>query len=462
MPALKSMKTFDQAIMICQKLGLEYIWIDSLCIIQNSQEDWRHEASLTSLVYQYSKCTITATAVIDDTAGCFFNRDPDICLPTRVQFPRNQLCFPSASQQSILNSDLLPEDPSSTVLHGYDIEERFTWIRDITDAPVNQRSWVVQERLLSPRVLYFSDRQLYWECAELQASESSPFGIPEEDIVNFKTLSPLQHQDQHLTDLNSEPETTLQEYQRLDNAFQIWGSAISAYTMGKLSKGSDKLIEISAIARELQHLMRCRYLAGLWEDDLVSQLAWFSGDSALPPMAYQVPSCPLVEILEVVIDFVSDDKFGQVQGDHLNHLGQTIDLEVLERKSKVGRSKVLFNGKLGSAWILEDLANIRTETSTNQLSCLPLHLDLYPTAVYFTGLILECVDVTKNEYRRVGLLKYSKTIPFETGHTGKVSIEDPFLSTLGDIEQTEYDSLVLKKNLQICERLRSYEMFLPR
>ncbi|TGO65985.1 hypothetical protein BOTNAR_0071g00220 [Botryotinia narcissicola] len=466
MPALKSMKTFDQAIIICQKLGLEYIWIDSLCIIQNSQDDWRHEASLMSLVYQYSKCTITATAAIDDTAGCFFNRDPGICLPTRVQFPRNPLCFPSASQQSILNSNLLPEDPSSTALHGYAIEQRLAWIRDITNAPVNQRSWVVQERLLSPRVLHFSDTQLYWECAELQASESSPFGIPEKKEVNFKTLSPLQHQDQYLNDLDLEVETPSQKYERLTRGFLIWGSAVSAYTSGRLSKGSDKLIAISAIARELQPLMRCPYLAGLWEVDLVSQLDWFSGDSALPPMVYQAPSwswasidghvsfaekrtyfsvSPLVEILEVVIDFVSDDKFGQVQAGYLNLLGQTIDLEVLERRSKVGRRKVLFNGKLSSAWILEDPANTRTETSTNKLSCLPLHLDLYAYTFFFTGLILECVDVTKNEYRRVGLLKYKKLIPVEIRHTGKVFIEDPFLSTLGDIEQTEYGSLVFKK-----------------
>ncbi|KAF7941851.1 uncharacterized protein EAE97_006688 [Botrytis byssoidea] len=379
------------------------------------------------MVYQYSKCTITATAAIDDTTGCFFNRDPDICLPTRVQFPRNQLCFPSASQQSILNSSLLPEDPSSTALQGYDIEQKLTWIRDITNAPVNQRSWVVQERLLSPRVLHFSDRQLYWECAELEASESSPFGIPEKEAVKFKTLSPLQHQDQYLNDLDFEVETPSRKYERLTRGFSIWGSAVSAYTSGKLSKGSDKLIAISVIARELQPLMRRPYLAGLWEVDLVSQLA------------------PLVEILEVVIDFVSDDKFGQVQGGHLNLLGQTIDLEVLERKSKVERSKVLFNGKLSSAWILEDLANIRTETSTNQLSYLPLHIDLYGNQFYITGLILECVDVTRNEYRRVGLLEYSKIIPFGSGHTGKVSIEDPFLSTIGDIEQTEYGTHVFKK-----------------
>ncbi|TGO16706.1 hypothetical protein BTUL_0025g00620 [Botrytis tulipae] len=467
MPDLKSMKTFDQAIIICQKLGLEYIWIDSLCIIQNSQDDWRHEASLMSMVYRYSNCTITATAANDDTVGCFFNRDPDICLPIRVQFPRNRLGFPSASQQSIPNSNLLPETSRSTALQGYyDIHNKSQWARDIIIAPVNLRSWVVQERLLSPRVLHFSGRQLYWECTELQASESSPFGLHEYEQANFKTLSPYQHQDKYLTDLNSEPETPSQERQRLTRGFLIWRSVLPAYTRGKLSKGSDRLIAISAIARELQPLMRCRYLAGLWEINLISQLAWHRdrGDSVLPSMVYRAPSWswasvdghimlastydytsddPLVEILEAVIDLVSEDEFGQVQGGYLNLLGQTIDLEVLDKEEKFRLQKVLFNGESNFATIVIDTHTAKT--STNQLCCLPLRLYFPSSILKIEGLILECVDVTKNEYRRVGLLDYTKIIPIETGHTGKVSIEDPFLSTLGDVEQTEYGSLVFKK-----------------
>ncbi|KAF7925011.1 uncharacterized protein EAE98_007099 [Botrytis deweyae] len=466
---LESMKTFDHAVIICQKLGLEYIWIDSLCILQNCQDDWRQEASLMSTVYKYSKCTITATAAIDDTAGCFFDRDLDICLPTRVEFSQNQIYFRSASKQSIPNSNLLPEDSRPKALQGYyDIQEEFTWTRDISNAPVNQRSWVVQERLLSPRVLHFSDRQLIWECAELQASESSPFGTPIEKATNFKTLSPLQHQDQYLTDLDLEVETPSQKYERLTRGFLIWDSALSAYTRGKLSKGSDKLVAISAIARELQPFMRCRYLAGLWEVDLVFQLAWRSGNSVLQSRVYRAPSWSwasidgrviltsmylysssdyLVEILEVVIDLVGEDEFGQVQGGHLKLLGKTIDLEVLDENEKPGPGprKVLFNGKPRIAMITEDDVNMRTKTSINQLYCLPIHLHFDRKCLYLKGLILECVDVTRNEYRRVGLLEYFTPISVEIGYTGKVSIEDPFLSSLGDIEQTGDDSLVFKK-----------------
>lgn len=467
-PDLKSMKTFDQAIVSCQKLGLEYIWIDSLCILQDCQDDWRKEASLMSTVYKYSKCTITATAAIDDTVGCFFDRDSDICLPTRVEFFRNQICFLGSSKQSIPNFNPLPEDSSPTLLLGYyDIEDIVDWDGGIELAPVNQRSWVVQERLLSPRVIHFSDRQLFWECAELQASESSPFGIPGGEITKFKTLSPYQNQDQYLIDLDLETETQSQERQRLASAFRIWKSTLSAYTRGKLSKGSDKLIAISAIARELQPLMRCRYLAGLWEASLVLQLAWWSDKTVIPSMGYRAPSWswasidgevhltgpeisdsvdPLVETLEVVIDLVGEDEFGQVQGGHLTLLGQTIDLEVLDYDEESELHNVTFNGKPTFATIFENSANMRTEISTNQICCVPLYLRLRGEMLFLRGLILECVDVTKNEYRRVGLLMvHSRLIPVEINHSEKYSIENPFLSTLGNFEQTKDGSPVFKR-----------------
>lgn len=300
----------------------------------------------------------------------------------------------------------------------------------------------------------------------------------EYEQANFKTLSPYQHQDKYLTDLNFEPEAPSQERQRLTRGVLIWRSVLFAYTRGKLSKDSDKLIVISAIARELQPLMRCRYLAGLWEADLVFQLAWCSCDHLPPSMVYRAPSWSwasidgnvkisdknhyfsgdtLIEILEVVIDLVGKDEFGKVQGGHLNLLGNTIYHEVLEGEEKSGLYKIFLNGEVNSGIRLEIDDNMGTKTSTNRLCCLPLHLYFDQRRLYLSGLVLKCVDVTKNEYRRVGLFEYFNIIPIETGHIGKVSIEDPFLSTLGDIEQTEcgegtqYGSLVFKKesaNLQ--------------
>jgi hypothetical protein len=74
-PQFGKLKTFQDAIQIARRLGIWYIWIDSLCIIQNKKEDWQAEASRMSNVYKYSSCNITATSARSDMGGCFSSRD---------------------------------------------------------------------------------------------------------------------------------------------------------------------------------------------------------------------------------------------------------------------------------------------------------------------------------------------------------------------------------------------------
>lgn len=68
-------KTFQDAMLVAKYLGFEYIWIDSLCIIQDSYEDWKREAALMRDVYGESGITIAASGATDGTVGCFFGRD---------------------------------------------------------------------------------------------------------------------------------------------------------------------------------------------------------------------------------------------------------------------------------------------------------------------------------------------------------------------------------------------------
>jgi len=70
-------KTFHEAVSVAKWFSVPYIWIDSLCIMQDSLDDWNCEASLMSLVYQNSLCNIAATGALDSTEGLFFDRDPD-------------------------------------------------------------------------------------------------------------------------------------------------------------------------------------------------------------------------------------------------------------------------------------------------------------------------------------------------------------------------------------------------
>ncbi|KAL8992586.1 MAG: hypothetical protein Q9169_006984 [Polycauliona sp. 2 TL-2023] len=80
------MPTFKDAIKVTRSLGMQYLWIDSICIIQDSQSDWLHESSQMSNVYKYAHCNIAATAADSDLSGMFSTRDPMLDLPARFNF----------------------------------------------------------------------------------------------------------------------------------------------------------------------------------------------------------------------------------------------------------------------------------------------------------------------------------------------------------------------------------------
>jgi Heterokaryon incompatibility protein (HET) len=73
-------KTVQEAIRVTQSLGLRYLWVDSLCIIQNDEDDWRNEAMTMSDIYEQAYCTIAAAAAPDGVTGCFAQSVQDDCL----------------------------------------------------------------------------------------------------------------------------------------------------------------------------------------------------------------------------------------------------------------------------------------------------------------------------------------------------------------------------------------------
>ncbi|EDN99560.1 hypothetical protein SS1G_02414 [Sclerotinia sclerotiorum 1980 UF-70] len=266
---------------------------------------------------------------------------------------------------SILDGYLVPVE-SSKVLHlCRDIPEGVkddTWDLSITNAPVSKRAWIVQERFLSPRILYFVEGELFWECAELCASESCPFGIP-----NF--------------------EETSRSCSPLDNALRIWYNSVEIYTKANLTKASDKLVAISAIARELKPSMKSRYFAGLWRDNLVPQLAW---------------NC-------------------------FREYGST-------REFNYPREVVFVNG--GGAtrvWLYGDEYDMRLTRSTNHLTCLPLDIRRLG-GLCFNGLILECVDVAENVYRRIGVLSNTRCSS-SSNLTDEEFFKDPLISAIKIFEK---------------------------
>ena len=133
-------KTFQDAVQVTRKLGKWFLWIDSLCIIQGEkgQFDWKKESKLMELVFSSAYCTIAATSATGWNEG-FLERKSSI-QSVQVQ---------DASGNGIY--------VSNNVGNFHD---------DVDDGKLNKRGWVLQERVLSPRIIHFTEKHTYWECGE--------------------------------------------------------------------------------------------------------------------------------------------------------------------------------------------------------------------------------------------------------------------------------------------------------
>lgn len=295
-PMLELSQNFQDAINITRRLsakyGIKHLWIDSLCILQDSKEEWLSEAPRMAEVYGNCWCNLAATGgggIRTRPAGIFSHRSPDVIDPIRVSFP--------GSSASSVNTE-------------YTIVDAGRWTDFISSAPLNQRAWVYQERLLSPRILHFGVDEIYWECATGHASETFPTGEPTVSIGEANV-------DEALMRVERVAETDL-------SALEKWLVTVEAFTACKLTYTSDKLFAISGLARLFQErLGGSEYLAGLWRKDLERQLLWRAAGLGLATRSreYRAPSWSWASIDGAVL---STWQLGESQS-----LVQTLDAHVI-------------------------------------------------------------------------------------------------------------------------------------
>ena len=257
--------TYVDAIHVTAQLGIRYIWIDALCIIQDSQHDWRSEASTMQAVYRNSYLTISAVAGAHANSGLFYSRDPAKVQPTVVTFAYTSC------------------DKAKPFVYPHDKDEGWIASWQIGNVTTN-RGWCLQERLLPSRVLHFGAQQVFWECRERHASETNPRAMSYACRRLWKNLI-----DQH--DRNSRPGDS---YKRL---FSEWYNTLSMYSSCQLTHASDKLVAISGLANDMKSALdTCRpgthhtYLAGLWSEDLRFGLCWRLTHFGRRPATYRAPS----------------------------------------------------------------------------------------------------------------------------------------------------------------------------
>lgn len=271
-------KTFREAITVVRSLDIEYIWIDSLCIIQDSKDDWAHEAALMHRVYTNAVLNIAADDAIDSTEGLFRDRLPELCNPFEVH-----VAWTDRHQGT------------------YFAVDNELWQHTMNTSVLNTRAWVLQESLLSRRILHFGTFQILWECKTGKACEVHPTGLyeghsgfgPKTTIQKVQQLGPF------ITEGlgDSSDERVAVEFSQQHEAHKQWKEIVDNYTARQLTFGSDKLVAISACARRFQEAnLESDYLAGLWRKDLAFQLLWSTARLQLKskpptrPTEYRAPT----------------------------------------------------------------------------------------------------------------------------------------------------------------------------
>ena len=259
-------RTLRDAITITRTLGVQFLWIDALCIMQDSAEDWAAEAALMRNVYGGATITIAATNSTSTDCGIFQNRS--------VSPAECRLEWRSLDQTEF--HDLFLR--SSTEF----------WDTTMKKEALNTRGWTLQESLLAPRTLSFGTQQMIWECLERKSGESGRPVLPGQRHRDKGFVQKIMTNDfnawektkQTLTRLSlrtmpvhwtAVPNKWVSSH---DAMYSRWSAVVSDYTGRNLTVRSDILPALSGLASAFQNLLRDEYCAGLWKNDIIRGMCW--------------------------------------------------------------------------------------------------------------------------------------------------------------------------------------------
>ena len=278
--------SIQDAIRVTHGLGLRYLWVDSLCIIQDSKSDKTQQISQMKTIFENSFVTIIAAS--SPTASSGFLRPP------------------SDSRRSLR----LPYWYENGDIGAVGLQERWAW--DSRREVINSRAWTLEEKLLSPRQLIYSSNHMSWECrAETLYDPISGDRRREAyPLVLSKFWTIMSPKFTVLDDAKQDQEDLLTE----------WREVVTWYTARNMTDEADKLRAIAGLAESFEAAVKILwpnaadgrlYLAGIWMQDFPRGLLWFRrrlvelDSKSTRPTRYRAPSWSWAAINGEVIDFQS-------------------------------------------------------------------------------------------------------------------------------------------------------------
>ncbi|KAG5656902.1 hypothetical protein KAF25_011071 [Fusarium avenaceum] len=254
---------YMDAIRLCREIGIPYLWIDALCIIQDDPDDWQRESALMGSVYSNAYLTIAAESSASATQNFLGSYNDQIgAEDTHI--------YPEFTKVVYLGNGAKPVTFKARVVQELGIHWR--WIDDMRERfprePLSRRGWCLQERLLSTRLLSLSLHEMQWICQMTTSCEC------QSSLNRHRQFGP----------------TPLSQIPAGHVAFRFWLKTVENYSQRSLTRVSDKLTAIAGVANIIQRITGSEYLAGLWLSDIYLGLLWRRAPGRLPQMNTIAPS----------------------------------------------------------------------------------------------------------------------------------------------------------------------------
>ncbi|KAF4627069.1 hypothetical protein G7Y89_g11087 [Cudoniella acicularis] len=256
-------KTLSDAIKVCRAVGMRYIWIDALCIVQDDPKDKAKQINQMGRIYKDATFTIMAASAKSVSEGFLGN--------TKVDAPEAKLPFH------------IDEDSFGAIF----VRSCFNNNPYFLDGePIFNRAWTLQEMLLPSRMLMFDSYQVMLKCGVNDFDPAMDTYLYPESRINSRTSREYgMVQNFHLENLAKEYEgsfLTKEDFKGFterghSRQSQIWTSLMAEYSRRDISVIDDRYSALAGVTEELQKIWGGKYIAGLWENSLVQHLGWSGG-----------------------------------------------------------------------------------------------------------------------------------------------------------------------------------------
>ncbi|KAM7192081.1 Heterokaryon incompatibility protein (HET) domain containing protein [Naviculisporaceae sp. PSN 640] len=263
-PVSSLSRTFQDAVTVTRKLGYQYLWIDSLCILQGCSEDWQKAVFEMPEIYNHAELNICGPSAEDSTAGFLHRRHSppesrSLDIAWRVSQNLGHQTLRLVYRGKLPNNGEPPHDEPNSKLA--------------------TRGWILQERILSQRMLFFGSRNMYWECNTNSNYETMHCPLPNNSKLRMG-VPKISFNDLTNSGLNCP-----------DLGWRwTWYELVNTYSTMDLTYQTDKLPAISALAQRFSRVLGDQYIAGMWNSELFEGLSWYV--NPMLPQKNQRPAVP--------------------------------------------------------------------------------------------------------------------------------------------------------------------------